>query len=100
MSKLFDVMRDKNRIQREVERKRNESIRQAKEDSLYNIRLNEDLRIIDTLFDDYTITEIRVEIDQKDISRFMRATYGDRMSEYDIIVKNNMAYIRRKSISL
>ena len=99
MSRISAVLKNKRKMSREADRQRSETIRQARADSMYNLRLNEDLKAVDTLFEDPNIKEIHIDIREKDLSNFMRATFTERMSEYDITVNKNTAVIRRRIVN-
>lgn len=99
MSNITRAIKNRSRINREAERQRVQSIKEVKASALYRMRLNEDLNIIDTIFEDETVKEIKIAVAEKDIKQFMEATFSTRMADYEITQMPGYMTIRRKMVS-
>jgi hypothetical protein len=99
MSRIRDVLKNKNKIAKQEERIRQEKISEVKSDALYTMRLTEDLKKVDMLFEDSTLEEIRVKVNERDQAKFMKACYSELMSEYEIRQFGDIVVIRRKAVA-
>lgn len=99
MSRIANVLKNKNKISRQEERLRQEKINEVKSDALYMMRLTEDLKKVDLLFEDASLEEIKVSVEDRDQAKFMKACYSELMSEYEVKQFGAIISIRRKAVA-
>lgn len=98
MSYIGNVLKNKNKLTKEAERRRHEAIRAVKSDALYMMQLSDDLNNIDMLFEDENVKEVHITVKDKHMSKFMKAKFSERMSEYDITILKDYVVVRRRVV--
>lgn len=102
MSRIIDVIKNKNRIEKESRRKRKEEMRMLQSNSEYKASLLEYLEQLNILMDNIEVESIEVEIPEKNLGKFSSAIYSDDLTEYEIAQdtkKANRFIIKKKYIS-
>lgn len=98
--RLRRVIREKNKVQKELKRRRNKDIIEMRNNSIFSAKLSRDLNIIGILLMDSDIDSIEVETSQENVPRLDSAMYGYEMAEY-VVFKDDTRYtIRNKDITL
>lgn len=100
MGQLAHVIKEKGRLEK-AERKRRESeLRDIRKQTMYRSKMYNNMREIRMLLSDDQVEAVTVQVDQKDMTEFMREVYGDEMSEYSVSVDGNTAVIKRRMLEL
>lgn len=102
MSKIVEVIRNKNKTQRLIAKRRKEEINKLREDTIFRALLREEFNKIDEIFKRDDIEAVIIEVPDKYLPRFGEAIYSFDLDEYVIQQddKNpNKFFVRRKIIS-
>lgn len=91
MSRILEVIKQKNRIEKENRRKRKEEIGKLKVLSEYKASLIEYLEQFGVVLDNEEVDSIEIEIDEKKLALFSSLIYSDDLSEYEIAQDNKKA---------
>lgn len=88
---LIRVHKEKDRINKELRRRRNAEIKDIKSNSIFRAKLQSDLDIIATLLLDDSIDSIEVETEAEYATKLDLAMFSSEMAEYNV-VKNGTTY--------
>lgn len=100
MSMTSQVIKNKNRREKEAKTKRAQEISDMKVESAYRSKLYAEMQRIDLLFDDPDVEGVTVTVPQKYLSHFLKAIYSEEMSEYTVIQKDATVFrISRKVVN-
>lgn len=100
MSNIGRVLKEKRKLNKQTELKRKQAMNEVKSDTMFMMLLDKDLKQIDIALDAKDVSEVTVEIPEKDMPRFMRALYKERMAEYEVEVIGNRAKIRKRVVAV
>lgn len=84
MSRIINVIKNKNRLEKEAAARRNRELQRMKKEASYKARLRSALRQVDTLLDKTEIKSVLVEVPKASIAEFTRLIYEPDMAEYSI----------------
>ncbi|MEM4385400.1 MAG: hypothetical protein QXD03_02495 [Candidatus Anstonellales archaeon] len=101
MSRLMQVIRNKNRVEKVKRRQREEELRKSREDNVYRSNLINRLSTLDVLLDDDNVEAIVIEVSDKDLTKFCASIYSSQLYDYDIQQvegEPNKFYVRRKVV--
>lgn len=101
MSRISEVLKNKNRVERSQRARRKEELNYLKTSSAFKARLYDELKNIDIILNSDEVDAVIIEIPDKFISRFGEAIYSEDLAEYDIQQVEgypNRFYVRHKYI--
>lgn len=101
MSKIIEVIKDKNRIERLRVRKHREELDKLKSNAVFRANLKSNMRKVELLLNNSEVDSIIIEVLDNYLGQFGEAIYSDDLSDYDIKqVENepNKFYIKKKYI--
>lgn len=84
MSRLGDVIKSKNRLAKTAKRRRQEEISNMRTLSMYKVRLINDLKIVQMMFDDDDVESVKIKIPKSQLSYFLKVIYSEELGEYTI----------------
>lgn len=100
MSKVGQVLKNKNKREKEFKQKKNQELSDMRLESAYRSKLYEEMRKIDILLEDETVESVIVDVPNNFLSQFLKAIYSEEMSEYTVIQKDtNKFSIGRKIVN-
>ena len=100
MSRISTVIKNKNRIEKEYRKKRNDDISSIRADAMYRNKLNEELKYIKLILEDEEVKSIIITIDERLVSHFLKVMSGEELAEYTILQEDNTHFrIGRKVIN-
>lgn len=85
MSMTSEVIKNKNRREREARNRREQEIRDMRVESAYRYALHNSMSLIDLLLDDEEVRSVEVKIPQQHLSQFLKAIYYEEMADYTIV---------------
>ena len=91
MSKIREVLENRNKVERAEKARRKEDLNALKEDSVYRARLLDELGKIDMILDSEDVKAVIIEVNEKELPKFGRAIYSSELAEYDVVQVNNSA---------
>ena len=101
MSRVSEVLKNKNRVERTQKARRKEELNDLRVKAAFKARLYDELKKIDILLDSGEIESVVIAIPEAFMSQFGEAIYSEDLAEYDIQqVENspNLFYVRHKFI--
>lgn len=101
MSRVSEVLKNKNRVERTQKARRKEELNSLRIRSAFKARLYEELKKIDVLLDSDEVESVVISIPEAFMSQFGEAIYSEDLAEYDIQQLEgspNMFYVRHKFI--
>lgn len=84
MSRIGNVLRNKNRLEKEAQLKRDRELQRMKKEASYKARLRDTLRQVDNLLDKPDLKSVIIEIPKASIPEFSRVIYESDMAEYTV----------------
>lgn len=100
MSKTIQVLKNKNKREKQARNTRTQELRSMQLDSEYRAKLYNVMSDIEVLLSDDEVERVRITIPEEHLSKFMKAIYGEEMALYEIIqVKENVFDIGRKIVN-
>lgn len=84
MSRIANVLKSKNRLEKEARARRNREIHRMQREATYKANLKKSLNQVDILLKDNEIKSVIIEIPNKYLADFMRVMYESDMVEYSI----------------
>lgn len=100
MSRISQVIKNKNRREKLARDSKKKELRDMQLDSAYRAKLYEIVTMIEILLDDEEVDKIRIQVPNAHLSKFMKAIYGEEMAIFEVIqVENNVFDIGRKVVS-
>lgn len=101
MSKIQEVLKNKNRVEKLRTARRKEELARIKTDSLFKARLFENVKELEMLLDSIDVGGIVVEVPDNSLGKFGAAIYSTELADYDIRQVDgiyNQFIIRKKFI--
>lgn len=102
MSRITEVIKNKNKVERIRRARRKEELNSLKMDSAFKARLYDELKKIDILLEKEEIESVVIEIPDMFIAKFGAAIYSEDLAEYDVQQVDgapNKFHVRRKFIT-
>lgn len=102
MSRLKEVIKNKNKIEKVRRARRKDEIARLKAKTAFKAKLHDELRHIDVLLDNDEIDGVIIEVPDTMQSEFAAALYSDDLIGYDIKQVDgeaNKFYVRKKFLS-
>lgn len=101
MSRISQVIKNKNKIEKSRKARRRNEMISLRDRSAFKAKLYDELKHIDVIFEDSDIDAILITVPDRALAQFNTAIYSEDLAGYDIEqVENqpNQFYIRRKYI--
>ena len=98
--RLRNVMKNKNRIKREMVLRRREEVNEMRQDSIFRAKLQSDLDLLSMILMDEQIESIDVETSAKFSSKLDSAMYGADMAEFNTVKNGNVYNISSREIDI
>ena len=102
MSRIVEVIRNKNRVERNKKIRQRQEMESMKSEALFRARIHDEFNRIGVLLDSDEIDSVIIEVGGKNIGKFGGAIYSTDLTEFDIEqVHNepNKFIIRKKFIT-
>lgn len=96
MSRIAEVIKNKNRVEKIRRGRRKDEMTAIRQESAFKVRLYDELRKIDVLFETEEVTSVIVEIPDEFLPKFGLVLYSEDLAEY--IVTQVEGYPNRFSI--
>lgn len=84
MSRISDVLKNKNRIEKSQRARRKEELTNLKSQASFKASLSDEMKYIDSLLDSDEVDSITIKVPEKLITKFGEAIYSEELSGYDI----------------
>ncbi|MBR1455094.1 MAG: hypothetical protein IJ593_10710 [Lachnospiraceae bacterium] len=84
MSRIFDTLKNKSKIERVRRQRQKEEINSIKNKTIYKAALANEFKKIDILLDSFDIRSVEIEISDKMLNSFTEAMYSNELAGYDI----------------
>lgn len=84
MSRISEVLKNKNRLEKSQRARRKEELVSLKSQASFKASLSDELKYIDALLDSNEIESITIKIPESLITKFSEAIYSEELSGYDI----------------
>jgi hypothetical protein len=84
MSRIAEVIKNKNKIEKTHKARRKDEIQRHKTSVAYKAAIMDELQKIDILLDDPEIDAVVVKVSEKNLSNFNEAMFSDELYGYDI----------------
>lgn len=85
MSRILDVIHNRNLSERNKRARRNDEINRLRNNVAFKANLNSYMKQVDTILKDKDVESVTVSVQDKLIARFQEAIFSDIMSSYDVI---------------
>lgn len=102
MSRISDVLKNKNKVERLRKARRKSEITSLKDRSAFKAKLYDELQHVEIILSDANVDAVRIEVPEKYMNQFSTSIYTEDLAGYDVIQvdgKPNQFFIRRKFIS-
>ncbi len=102
MSKIIEVIKNKNRVERVRKARRKEELANMRLNSVFRAKLKDEFRKIGAILEIGDVESVIIEVKDEFIGRFGGAIYTVDLAEFDIEQvegEANQFYIRRKFIT-
>ena len=84
MSRVSEVLKNKNRVEKAHRLRRREEMDKLKASSAYRAALNDELKHISVLLNSGQVEGVIIQIPEKMLSKFTATIYSEEMTEFDI----------------
>lgn len=84
MSRTLNVIKNKNKREREARLKNRQNLEAIKTEAAFRAKLHDDMKCIDVMLQDEEVDTVCVEIPKQHLSNFMRVIYSEEMAQYSI----------------
>lgn len=84
MSKIAEVLKNRNRVERLKKERHNEEVRNLRLNSAFRARLHEELKTIDVLLSSDEVEYIEINVPNEFLPQFGEAIYSEDLAEYDV----------------
>lgn len=84
MSRIQEVLKNKNRVERTQRARRKDEINSLRISSAFKARLYDELKKIDILLDSDEVSSVIITIPDIFLAKFGEAIYSEDLAEYDI----------------
>lgn len=101
MSEIMDVIRNKNRIQKQQRERQKQNLTQLKNEQAFRAALYEELKKVGVILDDADVSEVVITVPDRFIAKFTGAILD--IPEFEIIQvegESNKFIIRDKFVNL
>lgn len=101
MSRIQEVLKNKNRVERTQRARRKEELNSLRISAAFKARLYDELKKIDLLLDSDEIDSVVITIPDVFLAKFGEAIYSEDLAEYDIQQVEgvpNQFYVKHKFI--
>lgn len=101
MSRISEVLKNRNRVEKTQRARRKEELNSLKVSSAFKARLYDELKNIDVILDSDEVESVVIEIPDQFLAKFGEAIYSEDLAEYDIQQVegvSNQFYVRHKFI--
>lgn len=100
MSRIANVIKSKNRLEREGIKRRNKEIADIKSDMIYRIKLRRDMKVIDAIMNDNNIKDVIIQVNKRSLPKFLKMMYTEELSDYVMLqIEGNKFMISRKVVN-
>ena len=102
MSRISDVIKNKNKVERARKALRRNEMASLRDASAFKARLYDELQHIEFILSDSNIDAVRIQVPSKFMNMFSTAIYSEDLAGYDVTQVENepdQFLIRRKFIS-
>lgn len=102
MSKVAQVLKNKNRVEKLHKAKQKEDMAALRAEAAFKARLYDEMQHLNVLFDKDEVESIEIEVHKDLIAEFSAAIYSEDLAEYDIkqsLDAPNIFTVRRKFIA-
>lgn len=89
MSKTVRAIRKRNEQSKKARLLKEEEINSIRKDSLFRIRLMNNLQDVDKLLKDPNVSYVVIEIPNENLTDFMNTIYSEQMKFYNIVKRDN-----------
>lgn len=99
MSRIQEVLKNKNRVERTQRARRKEELNSLRVSAAFKARLYDELKKIDILLDNDEVNSVVITIPDAFLAKFGEAIYSEDLAEYDIQQVEgvpNQFYVRHK----
>ena len=84
MSRVAEVIKNKNRVEKLRQKRQREEIRMLKDSAKFKAQLHSELKKIDVLLDSPEIRHLVIAVPNEYMNSFGAALYGSDLAEYEI----------------
>lgn len=84
MSRISEVLKNKNRVEKIRRNRRRDEMTLLKQESSFKVRLYDELKKIDILFEKDEVEAVIIEVPNEFIAKFGAAIYSEDLAEYTI----------------
>lgn len=84
MSRISEVLKNKNRVERSQKARRKEELNSLRSSASFKAKLYDELKKIDILLDSNEVDSVVITIPDMFIAKFGEAIYSEDLAEYDI----------------
>ena len=102
MSRISEVIKNKNKIEKARKARRKNEMLTLRDKSAYKAKLYDELKHIDAILEDSDVEAIVITVPDRSLAQFNTAIYSEALVGYDIQQSEespNQFYVRRKYIS-
>ncbi len=102
MSRIKDVIKNKNRVEKIQRERRKEEIYTLKESAAFKAKLYDELKYVEVLLDSEEVKSVIIKIPDVHLAKFGAAIYSEDLAEYDIQQvdgTSNQFYVRKKFLA-
>lgn len=100
MSRLSQVIKEKNRLEKAEKKRRQMELQDVRQDTAYRAKLYDEMQAVKVMLDDPDVEAVYIEIPERYVTLFARAAYSDEMAEYTLEIDGTRATIRRRLIQI
>jgi hypothetical protein len=100
MSLIKEALADKKEQRRVEERLKREAVEKARADMTFEARLQESLKVIETLMADDAVLRITCEIKENDLAAVTKARFEGKLSEYRSSIVGNVLIFEKEIIDM
>lgn len=101
MSRISEVVKNKNRIEKLNKARRKDELSKLRMTSAFKARLYDELKYIDVVLEDAEVEFVVITVQDKYLALFSSAIYSEDLAEYEVEQYNdeaNQFKIKRRSI--
>lgn len=84
MSRIGDVLKNKNRVEKLNRQRQQEDMANIKREAKFKTALSNDLRHLEVLLDSEEVSSVVMEIPSEHLTQFTRALYSPELTDYEI----------------
>lgn len=102
MSRIREVIKNKNRVEKLHRARRRDEIASLKDSAAFKARLYDELRYLDIILESEEVDAVVLKIPEVYLAKFGAAIYSEDLAEYDIQQvpgEHNKFYVKRKFLT-